>query len=207
RQSPQQEPTERVRTPARAFRQGLTGGQGALIQTQGQIVPVGGGEVQVVVDGVSIEAVVADGVAAHDQDGQADPFEGRDDLGQARRWVHRRESSHPRLPWRRYRTSRGCRPNSSSDRGLRSSCRTSGRLALRTMSSASAAVAARPSRRRRVTGSCFKYSRSASSLGISRSFEISLQEIETVTPKELPGTGTPSRGASCIKRPSVGVRL
>src|SRR5262249_14391679 len=157
--SPEKETLERTGAPGRPLGQRLAGGQGTLVQARAQVIPVGGGKGQVVVDGIGIKAVGANRVAARDQGGLRSHFQRRDELGQAECRVHRSESDQPRLPCRRYITSNGCRPNSSSDRGLWSSRMTSGRLALRCISSASAAVLAWPVRSRCRTGSVLSSAR------------------------------------------------
>src|SRR5262245_49040203 len=90
---------------------------------------------------------------AHDQNGHTAFFQRRHNLGQADVRVHNKESSQPRLPWRRYNTNNGCCPSSSSDSGLLSNSSTSPKLALRYISSASAIVLAWPVSKKRLIGS------------------------------------------------------
>src|SRR6516225_6572315 len=82
-QTSQQKPPERTRTPGWAFGQGLASGEESLVQTRGQLIPVAGGQVQVVVDGIAVDAVVTNRMATHHQHSQANLFQGGDDVGQA----------------------------------------------------------------------------------------------------------------------------
>src|SRR5439155_1688009 len=99
--------------------------------------PAIGGEVEVEIDGVAVQAVEPDGVPAHDQAVQPDGFQRGDDLGQAGFGAHRIESSQPRLPCARTRFRRGCLASSSLLKGPRSRARTSGIAASGYFSSAS----------------------------------------------------------------------
>src|SRR5262249_45444338 len=84
----------------------------------GEVVPAVGREGQVEVVGLPLQAVEADGVAAHDEAAEADAFQGRDDGGEPFPGVQSTASSHPRLPCERSICMSGWRPSSSSERSL-----------------------------------------------------------------------------------------
>src|SRR5262249_11513462 len=132
--------------PTRPLNQGLAARETGLGQLVRQVFPAIRSEVQIEVDRISVYAKEADGVAAHDQAFQPHGLKLVEDFGQSGFWVHRIESSQPRLPCAKTRFKSGCWANSALLKGPPSRARISGIAASKYFSSASCSVRASPRR-------------------------------------------------------------